>query len=140
MELLERGNIMKREHDIGKLLSKLPDRGGQNIGEHRRGAIPYIERAQFTRLGASCFDLCGLGQRQNGARRLLKSFTRLRKKNVMVGALEQSSSNFVFERLDLDTQGRLSHVKALSRPVKAALIRNHYKIFELAQLHDRQIL
>ena len=34
MQLLERWNIMKREHHIGKLLSKLPDRRWQNVGKH----------------------------------------------------------------------------------------------------------
>jgi hypothetical protein len=47
-------------------------------------------------------------------------------------ALEQSSSNFLFERLDLNTQRRLRHVQTLSRTVKAALIRDHNKVFELA--------
>ena len=71
---------------------------------------------------------------------LLKSLTRLRKKNVMFVALEQLSSHLVLEGLYLDTQGRLSNVQSLSRAIEAALLRNHDKIFELAQFHDRQIL
>jgi hypothetical protein len=55
-------------------------------------------------------------------------------------SLEQSSSDFLLERFDLDTQRRLRHVKALSRTIKAALIRNHYEVFKLPQLHDRRIL
>jgi hypothetical protein len=120
MELLERRNIMKRKHDIRKLLSKLPDRSWQSVRKHRRRTISHIERPQFTSFGATCLDLCGLGQRQNRARVLLKSLARLRKENVAIVALEQSSSNFLFERPDLNTQRRLRHVKALSRTVKAA--------------------
>ena len=123
---------MKCEHDIGKLLSKLPDRSWQNVGKHRRRTIAHIKRPQFTRFGATGLDLCGLGQRQNRARVLLKSLAGLRKEDVVLIALEQSSSNFFFERLDLNTQRRLRHVKTLRRTVKAALIRNHHKVFKLA--------
>jgi hypothetical protein len=123
---------MKREHDMGKLLSKLPDCDWQNVRKHCRGAIAHIQRPQFTRFGATCLDLRGFGQRQNRARVLLKSLAGLRKENVALVALEQSSSDFLFERPDLNTQRWLRHVKTLSRTVKAALICNHYKVFELA--------
>jgi hypothetical protein len=51
---------------------------------------------------------------------------------VMLVTLEQSSPHLFFERLDLNTQRRLRHVKTLSRSVKAALFCHHYEIFELA--------
>ena len=123
---------MKRKHDVGKLLSKLPDRNRQNVGKHCRCAIAYIEGPQFSGFGATCLDLCGFGQRQNRARVLLKSLAGLRKENMPLVALEQASPNFLFERPDLDTQRRLRHVKTLRRAVEAALICNHYKVFELA--------
>jgi hypothetical protein len=63
---------------------------------------------------------------------LLKSLAGLRQENMVLVALEQSSANFLFERLDLNTQRRLRHVKTLSRAVEAALFCNHYKVFELA--------
>src|SRR5580692_6234294 len=91
MELLERRNIMKREYNIGKLLSKLPDRSRQNVREHRRRTVAHIQRPQFTSFGAACLDLRGLGQRQNRARVLLKSLAGLRQENVALVALEQSS-------------------------------------------------
>jgi hypothetical protein len=131
---------MKREHDVGKLLSKLPDRRRQNIGKHRRRAIAHIERAQFAGLGATRLDFRGFGERQNRTRVLLKSLAGLRQENVALVALEQSRANLLFERPDLNTQRRLRDVKALSCAVEAAFVRNHNKIFELAELHDRQIL
>jgi hypothetical protein len=130
--LLERRNVMKRKHDMGELLAKLPDRSRQNVGKHRRCAIAHIERPQFAGFGATCLDLCGFGQRQNRARVLLKSLAGLRKENMPLVALEQASSNFLFERPDLNTQRRLRHVKTLCRSVEAALICNHYEVFELA--------
>src|ERR1700722_9927597 len=136
MELLERRNIMQRKHDMRKLLSKLPDRSWQHVGKHRRSAIAHIERPQFTSFGATCLDLCGFRQRQNRARVLLKSLAGLRKENMPLVALEQASPNFLFERPDLNTQRRLRHVKTMCRAVEAALICNHYKVFELAELHD----
>ena len=63
---------------------------------------------------------------------LLKSLAGLRKEDVALIALEQSGSDFIFERLDLNTQGRLCYVKTPSRTVEAALICNHYKVLELA--------
>jgi hypothetical protein len=131
MELLEGRNIVKREYDVGILLSELPDRRWKNVGKHRRRAIAHIKRSQFTGFGATRLDLCGLGQRQNRSRVLLKSLAGLRQEDVVLVALEQSSSNFLFERFDLNTQRRLRHVKTLSRTVKAALVCNHYKVFEL---------
>ena len=89
---------------MGKLLSKLPDCSWQNVRKHRRRAIAHIKRPQFTSFGATGFDFCSFGQRQNRARVLLKSLAGLRKKDVPLIALEQSSSNFIFERLDLNTQ------------------------------------
>ena len=56
---------------------------------------------------------------------LLKSLAGLRKKNVALIALEQARSNFLFERLDLNTQRRLGDVKTQGRTVEAALVCNH---------------
>src|SRR5580700_4666842 len=74
MELLEGRNIVKREYNVGILASELPDRRWKNVGKHRRRAIAHIKRSQFTGFGATRLDLCGLGQRQNRSRMLLKSF------------------------------------------------------------------
>ena len=63
---------------------------------------------------------------------LLKSLAGLCEEDVALVALEQAGSNFIFERLDLNTQRWLRYVKTLGRAVEAALICNHYKVFKLA--------
>jgi hypothetical protein len=131
MQLLEGRNIVKCEHDVRVLLAKLPDRRRQDVGKHRRRTVAQIERPQFTSFGATRLDLCGLGQRQDRTGMLLQSFARLRKEDMVLVSLEQSSSDFLFERSYLDTQRRLRHVETLSRTIKAAFIRNHYKVFKL---------
>src|SRR5437868_12364132 len=104
------------------LSAELSDHARQYTGEYRRGGIAKIKRSHLSCGGASRLELRGLRHVQERPRVLLKFLARLCQEDVVLVALEQPRTHLLFERLDLNAQGRLRHVQLGGGFAEAELI------------------
>ena len=115
IELVERGHLVQREQHMRKRRLKLFDCRRQRRGEHRGSRVAKLQRADFSQLGTFHLGLGRFHRRENAACTFKQVLSRLGEKYMPLIPIEQPSTDFLFERPDLNAERRLRDMRAARR-------------------------